>query len=882
MPRGEPVASEIPTDLDRFTTMAEVIPGAFASFQRTAAGGIELTYASPSLWTLLGVPAPSTSPSDRDDAATFTAAMVPEDARRLFAAIDAGEREGRPFRRECRVKHPERGEIWVEVCAGLARGPGRVPTWHCVLLDVTERVRAETQLRASQAALQSVLDTAPDFLLKVARDTTVHFINRVRPELGSPANVVGRKALDFIPPEHHAAALAIVERVFTTREVVTIQIPVRLSIDAEDLWYDARVGPVYENDEVVGATICVTDITERRRAESAQRESERRYQRLLELLPDGLLVYEDGRITFCNPAFLALVGVERTEEVLGLTARDFLDEDQHERMLQRFVTMRATGRATPLTEYTITTRTGEKRRASATTIPLGGSDGRALLMAIRDVTEKERTEHHLASVLESVNDAIVMLDQGNVIRAINPATSRSFQRTREELLGAPIELLLPDGLRADPGARGAVDQSRTGVRKDGSTFPVELSVTTFSLEGIEHSTCVVRDVTERRKLEEELRQAHKMEAFGQLAGGVAHDFNNLLTVILTETSLLLGNADATASPPAAALREIHDAAERAAALTRQLLAFSRKTVLEPRVLDVNEVVRETETMLRRLIGEDIELVTQLSARVQPANVDPGQLTQVLVNLAVNARDAMPRGGRLEMETGRVTLDEAAARALGAPQRGEYVRLCVRDTGVGMTPEVRSRVFQPFFTTKEVGKGTGLGLAVVHGIVGQSGGFVTLESEPGRGAEFRVFLPAAAPATSPTVEPRREEPPTSILARLLLVEDDDAVRRIATKVLSLIGCTVHVATNGSEALRLLDEEGLEVDALLTDIVMPGLDGFELGERIRAQHPRVKMLFMSGYPDDVLKRRGVLSPDASFLAKPYTPSTLREAVRRLLAS
>jgi CheY-like chemotaxis protein len=292
-------------------------------------------------------------------------------------------------------------------------------------------------------------------------------------------------------------------------------------------------------------------------------------------------------------------------------------------------------------------------------------------------------------------------------------------------------------------------------------------------------------------------------------------------------------------------------------------------------------VEETEKMLRRLIGEDIALVTRLAPDAHRANVDPGQLSQVLMNLAVNARDAMPRGGRLDVETCNVTFDEDAARARGAPRAGDYLKISLRDTGYGMTPEVKERVFQPFFTTKEVGKGTGLGLAVVHGIVGQSGGFVTLESRPGKGAQFDIYLPAATPS-----EPQAEAPlsmrPPGARGRILLVEDDDAVRRVALRVLSAMGCTVLVANDGAEALGLLEDGRIEVDAVLTDVVMPGIDGYEMVERIRTRRPGLKTLYMSGYTDDMLVRRGVLTHEVNFLAKPYTPTSLRAAVQRLLAA
>ncbi len=388
----------------------------------------------------------------------------------------------------------------------------------------------------------------------------------------------------------------------------------------------------------------------------------------------------------------------------------------------------------------------------------------------------------------------------------------------------------------------------------------------------------VQDVTDRRRLEEQLRQAQKMEAIGQLAGGVAHDFNNLLTVINGYTELLLADTPET-DPRRGPLATVRSAGDRAAALTGQLLAFSRKTIVAPRVLDLNDVVDSAGRMLRRLIGEHIVLTTSLAPHLDRVRADPGLVEQVIMNLAVNARDAMPTGGRLTIETANLALRADDARYPGL-RAGRYARLCVSDTGHGMTDEVKARIFEPFFTTKGPGEGTGLGLATVYGIVMAVGGYIGVYSEVGVGTTFKVLLPAEPPATPPGPA---EEPP--VLAprgteTVLLVEDEDAVRRLARVALAAQGYTVLEAQTAADAARLAEAHPGPVHLLLTDVVMPEMGGRAVADAVRARRPGVKVLYMSGYTDDAVVRHGVLAATDAFLQKPFTPLSLARKVRNVL--
>ena len=386
------------------------------------------------------------------------------------------------------------------------------------------------------------------------------------------------------------------------------------------------------------------------------------------------------------------------------------------------------------------------------------------------------------------------------------------------------------------------------------------------------------DVTRERQLEEQLRVSQKMEAIGQLAGGVAHDFNNLLTVINNYARLAMDELS-EGDPIHADVAEIAKAGGRAAVLTRQLLAFSRRQVLQPELLSVNQVVQGVETMLGRLIGENIEIGVCLSDDLGAVEADPGQLEQVIMNIAINARDAMPEGGKLTIETANVELDEAYAAGHEVVEPGRYVLLSLTDSGCGMDAKTRDRVFEPFFTTKEQGKGTGLGMSTAYGIVKQSGGYIWVYSEPGQGTTFKVYLPRrdAAAAVTP-----REQPSTRLRGgeTVLLVEDEDGVREVSRRILEVSGYRVLTAASGPEGMHIVETHPGPIHLLLTDVVMPGMSGPELAERLVGSHPGLRVLFMSGYSTEAVVHHGVLAREARFIAKPFTTGALTRMVREAL--
>jgi PAS domain S-box-containing protein len=422
-------------------------------------------------------------------------------------------------------------------------------------------------------------------------------------------------------------------------------------------------------------------------------------------------------------------------------------------------------------------------------------------------------------------------------------------------------------------------------RKDGKVIVVRLS----GRGGVRYANeplsfeMIAEDITERRQLEDQLRHSQKMEAVGRLAGGIAHDFNNLLTVIKGYSDLMLSEVR-----PGERMRneveEIRKAADRAAALTRQLLAFSRRQVLEPRVLDLNAVVNNMDRLLRRLIGDDVEFYTVLDAQLGTVKADPGQVEQVIMNLAVNARDAMPTGGRLTVETSNVELDDAYARENGLAHGGSFVMLAVTDNGMGMTAEIRSQIFEPFFTTKELGKGTGLGLSTVYGIVKQSGGHISCYSEVGKGTSFKVYLPIVATVKTQTTEltpqPRLAAEPRKATETVLLVEDEDGVRALVRQVLERDGYRVIEARTGAEAILSSEQFTEKIDLLLTDVVLAHMSGKDVAKDVMAKRTDAKVLFISGYTEEAIVGNGVLEAGTAFLQKPFTPNALSRKVREIL--
>jgi hypothetical protein len=530
---------------------------------------------------------------------------------------------------------------------------------------------------------------------------------------------------------------------------------------------------------------------------------------------------------------------------------------------------------------------------------------RALMEAenSKNLASKERALHkalyRLQLQIRFMPLACIVWDPEYRIREWNPAAECIFGWSEAEACDKDIrELIVPPEehelrfvqmekiLAEGDGSRTiSVNTTKSGKRITCEWFRTHLKDEAGNLAGV---LSMANDITEEKKAEEalaqsleQLRQSQKIEAVGRLAGGVAHDFNNLLTVITGYCELMMIKIG-EGNPLLQDLQEVSKSADRAAGLTRQLLAFSRRQILQPKVLEIDTLVPEMDKMLRRLIGEDIDLVTILGADAGKVKFDPGQIEQVIANLVINSRDAMPDGGAITIETANVELDQAFVRKHGGAWPGPHVMLAVSDTGCGMSPEILSKAFDPFFTTKEKGKGTGLGLSTVFGIVNQSGGCIYVYSEPGRGTTMKIYLPRVTGETSPKDEKRDAgfEDRLHGSETILIVEDEETLRKLASSILEGYGYTVLTAGDGEEALQLLsDRQGIP-HLVLTDVVMPKMGGRGLSDRIKSIHPGTRVLFMSGYTDNAIVHQGVLNPGVSYLQKPFTPKALARKVREVL--
>ena len=608
---------------------------------------------------------------------------------------------------------------------------------------------------------------------------------------------------------------------------------------------------------------------------------------------DGIIsIDEHGTVTTFNPAAERIFGY-LASEVIGQNVKLLMPEPYHSEHDGYIANYLRTGKAKVIgigREVVGRHKDGSTFLMDLRITSIGQANG--FTGIVEDITKRkalEDTQARLAAIIECSDDAIVSFTLEGIVATWNHGAERLYGYSADEMIGQDISILhSPDNYqeyldiqeKAKKGERIPTYDTKR-LRKDGTVIDVSMSISPILVKDGEiiGVSKIAHDITKVNRLEEQFRQAQKMEAVGTLAGGVAHDFNNLLTIINGNSELLIMQLQPD-NPMREVLAEIYNAGERAGSLTRQLLAFSRKQVLAPKVINLNAVVTDTESMLCRLIGEDVILATVLDPTLKPVKVDPGQIQQVLMNFAVNARDAMPQGGRLNIETRHVNLDESYRETHPEVQPGAYSMLAVTDTGTGMDEATKARIFEPFFTTKEPGKGTGLGMAVVHGIVKQSGGHVEVYSELGQGTTFKVYFPVAKEALSGGKSSSGLLTMPTGTETILLVEDEDTVRALSRHVLQSCGYNILEASNGREALLVAQDYQGPIQMLMSDVVMPHLGGRQLAERLAVLRPGLKILFMSGYTDDAVVRHGILEADVAFLQKPFTPSALAQKVREVL--
>jgi len=768
--------------------------------------------------------------------------------------------------------------------------------------DITERKRWEEALRRSEEQHRALAESIPNLVWVYRPDGTPEYFNRRWAEYTgiSAEDLAAGTRPEIVHPDDRPRMQDVWERALRDGHLYEIEYRLRRA-DGAYRWHIGRAVPVRDPEgRVVRWFGTCTDIHDGRRAEDERSRLARHIRLLLESTGEGIYGLDhEGRCTFINRAGASMLGYT-PEELLGQEMHPIIHYHRPGGISYPtdecpIHTAFREGRGVRVEDESFWRKDGTAFPVSYTSYPAAEEDFRGAVVTFQDVTERRQAEAALRlrdRAIRAVAQGILITDAtraDNPIIYVSPGFEQLTGYTAAEVVGRNCRFL--QGSDTD---REAVARVRAAVRdgepcvvevlnyrKNGTPFWNELSISPVRDEagGLTHFVGVQADVTVRRRLEEQYRQAQKMEAFGQLAGGIAHDFNNLLTIINGYSELVLGSLP-LGDPNRELLAEVHKAGQRSAGLTRQLLAFSRQQVLALRVLDLNVVVGETASMLRRVIGEDVKLTTTTASGLWPVKADPGQVEQILLNLAVNARDAMPTGGKLTIETGNVVLDETYTASHPDARAGAHVLLAVSDTGCGMTAEVKARIFEPFFTTKGPGKGTGLGLATVYGIVKQSGGHVGVYSEPGVGTALKVYLPRAEGAVGGSkVKPGALATPRGT-ETVLLVEDDPNVRALSRHILAGCGYTVLEAGDGDEAARAAVRHVGPIHLLVTDVVMPGQGGRAVAERLSERCPGLKVLYVSGYTDDAVVRHGVLHEAMNFLQKPFTPTALTHTVREVL--
>jgi two-component system, cell cycle sensor histidine kinase and response regulator CckA len=831
----------------------------------------------------------------------FFNVVHPDDRENLRNAMIQTIEQDIPYTSDYRVIWPDGTTRFLSGRGKIVRDEtGRPVKIHGINWDITDLKLSEMALAESEERLKLTLDAAHIVAWEINVDGSHLESGPVHELFGKPKGFFHPGVEDLfesIHPEDREEMKALVRDALQGKRKYYIEFRVPQK-DGGVRWIEA-IGTLMKDAHGKPARILgiAHNVTERKLAEQILLESENRTRGILQAMPIGIHMYRlesDERLVFAgaNPQADRILGVKH-DMFVGKTIEEVFPALADSDIPCRYREVAASGKMWQTEEisYEHGSIKGAFKVYAFQTSPNN------MVAAFEDITEPKKMEDALRQseerfrrLVEHSNDIIVLLDNQGIGISISGPLQRILGYTPDEMKGkSVIELVHPDyietatkmytDLALQPGS--SVFAEFRMRHKNGSWVAVEAVGSNFLEDpNIKAVVANIRDISERTRLQEQLQQAMKLEAIGRLAGGVAHDFNNLLTVISGNIQMAMMELRPSATVTHY-LDQVRQATDRATALTRQLLAFSRRQIIEPKILNLNELILNVRQMISRLIGENIELSITLDEDLSPVKIDPGQFEQVLVNLAINASDAMSLGGKLMIQSSNVTLDANYCAMHPDIKPGNFVLLAVSDTGQGMSEEVKEHIFEPFFTTKETGRGTGLGLAMIFGIVKQAGGAIDVFTEVDRGTTFKIYLPRIEgeiktlnkPDTAPT--PRGSE-------TILLVEDEDNVREVAEAILKELGYNVMVAKNGMEALAVIENSTGNIELLITDIVMPGMNGRELAEHILGTHPEIRVLYTSGYTEDVIVHHGVIEEHINFLGKPYTLQTLGMKIREILDS
>jgi two-component system cell cycle sensor histidine kinase/response regulator CckA len=777
----------------------------------------------------------------------------------------------------------------VEIVGGSYLFKGR-RVMFAMVRDIGERQRAEEALRESETKFRSYIQSAPLAIFVAERDGRVADFNpAARDLLGYDAATLSKMHILDLHPEEDNEDISRKFATLLSEGHLETECRMKKS-DGQPIWVSLHAVMITDQFSLAYCQ----DITERKRSEEALKQSERNYREIFNSAKDSIFIHDaaTGTILDVNESMLQLYGLSR-EEALGLPPDECsLGESPYSALEARQWIVKAVTEGPQVFEWHARKKSGELFWVEVALKSANISGRDRVLAIVRDLTDRKLMDAErtlLATAVQQAEENVLVTDERRTIIYINPAFERSSGYRSEELKGQKLRVLR--SAQHDEifyrKMQETLDRGEVWIgviinkAKDGSDFEIEGTISPIrdASGAITHYVAAGRNMSRLRRLERELHQAQKMESIGRLAGGVAHDFNNMLGIILGHAEMALDEFE-PGQPIFSDLREIQKAAKRSADLTRQLLAFARKQTVAPKVLDLNESVEGMLKMLRRLIGEDIDLAWMPGKNLWPVKVDHSQLDQMLANLCVNARDAIVGVGKITIETANATLDES--HCIDNPEfvPGEFVLMTVRDNGCGMDEDILENIFEPFFTTKELGKGTGLGLAVIYGIVKQNNGFIDVRSEQDRGTTFRIYLPRADISKPEANSLVRLEKDLKGTETVLLVEDEKSMLALAKTVLERSGYAVLAAADPLEALDLAKNHSGRIHLLITDVIMPGMNGKELAERLGDFKTGFRCIFMSGYTDDVIARHGVIDERVHFLQKPFSVKSLAEKVRKAL--
>jgi two-component system cell cycle sensor histidine kinase/response regulator CckA len=832
----------------------------------------------------------------------------PEDRLRFQKRIAA---DGRVQGFEVQFKHPTKGLVWVSIHSKAIRDEqGNIRYYDGTIEDITERKRAEDAFRDAHRRLDEIIEFLPDAMFVIDADKKVIAWNRAIEQMtGVPkAEMIGKGDYEYALPFYGERRPILIDLALLpdvefekgkydisqrTADTIYGEVYVPKTYGGKGAYLYAAASRLRDAaGNIVGAIESIRDITERKKTEEALREGEEKYRAIIENMQEGYHEVDiKGNFTFLNESMCKMLGYER-EELLGMNNRQYADEENTRKVYQVYNRVYRTGEPVKNFEWQIIRKDGDRRDIEVSISLIRDAEGHptGFRGIVRDITERKRAEEKLREseeqyrlLVENANDAIFIAQDG-VIKFPNSKTVETLGYTAEELARIPLtqhihtedrDIVVARHRKRLQGESLPPVYSFRVLNRSGKEFWFEINAVQINWEGRPATLNFMRDVTEQKRLEAQLIQAQKMEAVGTLAGGLAHDFNNLLTGILGNASLAKTGMDPS-DQNYGRIQNIETIVESAAGLTRQLLAFSRGGRVEVRASNINEVIEKTATIFSRT-RKEVALHQNLDKDLWPAEVDRGQMEQVFMNLFVNAWQAMPGGGNLYLDTVNTVLTETDLKH-PYMKPGRYVKVSVTDTGTGMDAKTRARIFEPFFTTKEMGRGTGLGLAMVYGIIKGHNGYINVYSEPGHGTTFSIYLPASEK------EVPREAPLFKGILRgtetILIVDDEQMNLNVSKEVLELLGYAVYTASSGTEALAMYTGKKGEIDLILLDMIMPGMSGGETYDRMKELNPDIRVILCSGYSIDGDAQKIMDRGCKGFIQKPFNLSDLSQKIREAL--